>query len=227
VGLRLIILGPPGAGKGTQALKITHAFEIPHISTGAILREEINRETMLGLAVQAQIEAGNLAPDDLVCKIVDKRLAKPDCGDGYMLDGFPRTRCQAERFDKMLQERGENLNLVLDIVVEDDVIVKRLSARRMCPNCGAIYNLLFKLPKKMMRCDNPACDGAELFQRADDSEEAIRQRLKVYHAETEPVRAFYEAQGKLKVIAGDSGSPDEVFAKIEYLIAANDVTCSQ
>jgi adenylate kinase len=223
----LVITGGPGAGKGTQAEKIARVHRIPHISTGDILREEIKQETELGREVQARMDAGHLAPDGLVCKIVDKRLAKQDCGGGYILDGFPRTRHQAECLDEMLQKRGECLDLAIDIVVEDEEIVQRLSARRMCPICGAIYNLRFKPPKRENRCDNPACDGAELFRRTDDCEETVRERLKVYHTEIEPVLAFYTEQAKLRNVPGGVGTPDDVFKKIEELINAKDPACTQ
>lgn len=226
MGLRLVILGGPGAGKGTQAERITRVYGIPHVSTGNILREEIKQGTELGLKMKSLIEAGQLAPDELVCKIVDKRLARMDCRKGFVLDGFPRTRKQADCLESILQASGASLNLVVDIKVDDEEIVKRLSVRRMCPICGTIYNLQFKPPKRKNRCDNPACDGAELFQRTDDREETVRERLRVYYAENEPIRAFYKEKGKLKSVAGGEGTPEDVFATIEELINTSDVACS-
>lgn len=211
-------MGCPGAGKGTQAVRIAESQNVAHISTGDIFRQHIEQGTELGLKVKACIDEGHLAPDELACAIVDSRLAEDDCRNGYILDGFPRSGGQAECLEELLKQRGEHLDLVINLNVPDDEIVERLTARRMCPKCGKIYNVLFNPPQNGTGCDDPDCDNAELMQRHDDQEDTIRERLKVYHFVSEPIRSFYEDRGQLVDVCGSGVTPDTLFATIEGLI---------
>ncbi|HOT52323.1 MAG TPA: adenylate kinase, partial [Candidatus Hydrogenedentes bacterium] len=188
MGLRIVMLGGPGAGKGTQAKRMSEAYKLPHISTGDIFRANLREGTPLGLEAKKYMDAGKLVPDQLTCEIVADRIAQGDCAGGYLLDGFPRSLPQAETFQQLLSSRGETLDLAINVDVNDDVIVARLSARRSCPKCGAIYNLQFGPPKKEGVCD---VDGEALIQRQDDQEATIRERLRVYHETTEPIIAYY------------------------------------
>lgn len=217
MGLRIIMLGAPGAGKGTQAKRIADVHGLPHISTGDIFRANLREGTPLGLEAKKYMDAGRLVPDELTCRIVAERIAQPDCVKGYILDGFPRSLPQAEEFKRLLDGRGDNVDVAINIDVKDEEIIDRLSARRSCPTCGAIYNLKFGPPKKAGVCD---VDNVELIQRKDDCEETIRERLRVYHETTEPIIAYYEKQGILKTIVGTGASPDDVFRKIEELCPA-------
>lgn len=210
-------MGAPGAGKGTQTKRIVAAHNVPHISTGEIFRQNIRAKTELGNKVRDFIEAGQLAPDELACSVVVDRLAKGDCDNGYVLDGFPRSRNQAEHLERLLEERGETLDLVINLQVNNDEIVARLSARRMCPECGEIYSLRFNPPKNDSLCD--AC-GTPLVQRRDDHEAAIRERLRIYHKINEPIIDYYEKQNKLWNINGFGQKPQDVFNKLEERIAA-------
>jgi adenylate kinase len=219
MGLRIVMLGAPGAGKGTQAKRIAGARSLPHISTGDIFREHLRNGTDLGKQVQQYLDAGRLVPDELTCRIVADRLAQPDCVDGYILDGFPRSVPQSENLDAVLQSRGERLDVCLNIDVDDGEILDRLTARRSCSKCGRIYNLKFDPPKRANVCDD---DGAALVHRKDDQAETIAERLRVYHETTEPIIAFYEKQGLLKTVSGTSATPDLVFARIEEKLAALD-----
>ena len=216
MGLRIVMLGGPGAGKGTQAKRMSEAYKLPHISTGDIFRANLREGTPLGLEAKKYMDAGKLVPDQLTCEIVADRIAQSDCAGGYLLDGFPRSLPQAETFQQLLSSRGETLDLAINVDVNDDVIVARLSARRSCPKCGAIYNLQFGPPKKEGVCD---VDGEALIQRQDDQEATIRERLRVYHETTEPIIAYYEKQGILKTVDGEA-PPDAIFAKIEEIVSA-------
>ncbi len=215
--LRIVMLGAPGAGKGTQAKRIAEACGLPHISTGDIFRAHLSQGTPLGLQVKSIMDAGNLVPDALTCQIVADRIQEDDCQKGYILDGFPRSLPQAEEFNRLLTERGEKVDVAIDIEVTDEEIIDRLSARRTCPTCGRIYNLKFGPPKNANTCDD---DGAELTQRKDDCEETIRQRLNVYHETTEPIIDYYRKQNILKSVTGTGSTPNGVFAKIEEILAA-------
>ena len=188
--MNLILLGAPGAGKGTQAEVICDKLSIPAISTGNLIREAIKNQTELGMAVKQYIEAGQLVPDDVVIQMVKERLAKDDCKNGFILDGFPRTVPQAEALDKM----GIIIDKVIDIEVSDEEITKRLSGRRVCEGCGASYHTAFKPTKVEGICDK--C-GAKTVLRTDDHPDTVKERLNVYHAQTEPLIAYYKAQGKL------------------------------
>ena len=193
--MKLILLGPPGCGKGTQAAFIKERYNIPSISTGDMIREQVRSGSELGKQVKACLDAGTLVSDELVIKIVEARLKADDCKNGYILDGFPRSIPQAEALDAL----GVKIDAVVTLEVPDQVIVERMSQRRMCPDCGASYHLTFK-PSK----DNKTCDkcGAELYIRKDDAPETVLARLTTYHAQTEPLEAYYEKKGILKRING-------------------------
>ncbi len=196
----LIFLGAPGAGKGTQAREVSDQFAIPQISTGDMLRAAVKKGTALGLAAKARMEAGELVPDEVVCGIVAERIGEPDCAKGFILDGFPRTIAQAEFVDRTLEELGRGKPLVLNIKVDQDVLMKRLTGRRTCSVCGEIYNVHFNPPRQEGICDK---DGGKLAQRADDNEETIRQRLVAYEKQTSPLIDYYRRKGLLHDVEGD------------------------
>jgi adenylate kinase len=202
----LILLGPPGAGKGTQAAGISGKYEIPHISTGDMLREAVAAGTEVGLEAKRYMEAGDLVPDSVVVGIVGERLQKPDCAGGWLLDGFPRNTAQADALKAKLAEVGHRLTAVLYIKVPADVVVERLGGRRMCRGCNRGYHVKFMPPREEGKCD--ACDG-ELYQRPDDNEGAIRQRLEVFEKETAPLVAYYRGEGALCEVDG-AGTPAQV-----------------
>ena len=220
MGLRIVMLGAPGAGKGTQAKRIAEARALPHISTGDIFRENLRAGTPLGLQAKQYMDAGKLVPDALTCEIVADRIAQKDCGNGYILDGFPRSLPQAEEFQRLLTARGDTLDVAIDIAVTDEEIIERLTARRSCPKCGAIYNLKFSPPKREGVCDVESCQGTALIQRADDQEKTIRERLRTYHETTEPIIAYYEKKRILKTVSGTGASPKDVFLKVEEILSA-------
>ena len=199
--MNLILLGAPGAGKGTQAEVICDTLKIPAISTGNILREAIKNETALGMEAKSYMDGGKLVPDEIVINILKERLEKDDCKNGFILDGFPRTVPQAEALDKM----GVNIDRVIDIEVEDEKIMKRLSGRRVCEDCGASYHLEYKPSKSEGKCDN--C-GGNTVQRKDDHPDTIKERLQVYHQQTEPLKDYYYATGKLIVVEGQEDVAD-------------------
>ena len=199
--MNLILLGAPGAGKGTQAAVISERLNIPQISTGNIIREALRSGTEMGLKAKSFMDAGKLVPDEVVIGIIKDRLQADDCKEGFILDGFPRTIPQAEALDEM----GVVINKVIDIEVPDEVIINRLSGRRVCEKCGRPYHTESLKPKVDGICDD--CTGA-LIQRKDDQIDTIKNRLEIYHSETEPLKGYYEAQGKLAVIDGQ-GSVDE------------------
>ena len=196
--MKLILLGAPGAGKGTQAEILCRRLGIPTISTGNILRAAIKDGTPTGLKAKSFIDAGALVPDEVIIGIVDERLAKADCKDGYILDGVPRTIAQAEALEKA----GIRFDHVISIETADEVVMGRLSGRRVCPGCGATFHVTGNPPKQEGICD--AC-GQALVQRKDDTAETIQNRLAVYHQETEPLKAFYEQRGLLRKVADDGG----------------------
>ena len=200
--MKIIMLGAPGAGKGTQAKKIAAKYEIPHISTGDIFRANIKEGTELGKKAKGYMDAGELVPDELVCDLVVDRLSKEDCKDGYILDGFPRTIPQAESLTKALAERGEKVDYAINVDVPDENIINRMSGRRACAKCGATFHTVNIPPKKEGECD--AC-GGELQLRDDDKPETVKKRLKVYHDQTAPLIAYYKEQGILHEIDGTLG----------------------
>lgn len=199
--MNLILLGAPGAGKGTQAEKICEKYNIPAVSTGNIIREALKNGTDMGLKAKSYIDAGKLVPDDVVIGIIKERLAEDDCANGFILDGFPRTIPQAEALDSM----GVVIDKVVDIEVPDEKIAARLSGRRVCLKCGATYHLEYKKPAKDGICD--AC-GDELVQRKDDSPETVLDRLNVYHEQTEPLKDYYSKTGKLVIVEGQEEVKD-------------------
>ncbi len=197
--MRLVLLGAPGAGKGTQAVTLSEKLKVPHISTGDIFRYNIKNGTPLGKLAKEYIDKGALVPDEVTIGIVKDRLSQADCAGGYILDGFPRTIPQAESLDAVLAEMGVSLDYAVDIFVPDAEIIKRLSGRRVCPACGMSYHVHYGPPKKEGICD--AC-GAALIQREDDSEATVLNRLTTYHKQTEPLIEYYRGQGKLLVVEG-------------------------
>ena len=199
--MNLILLGAPGAGKGTQAEKICDKYGIPAVSTGNIIREAIKNGTDMGLKAKSYTDAGALVPDDVVIGIIKERLAEDDCKNGFVLDGFPRTIPQAEALDKM----GVVIDKVVDIEVSDEAIAARLSGRRVCLKCGATYHTEYKKPKTEGICD--VC-GDELVQRKDDKPETVLDRLRVYHEQTEPLKDYYEKTGKLVIVEGQEKVED-------------------
>lgn len=209
--MRVIFLGPPGAGKGTQAAKIREKYEVAHISTGDILRANVKEGTELGLRAKEFMNAGKLVPDEVIIGMMAQRLQESDCAKGFILDGFPRTVPQAEALDELLAKLGLVLDATILFNVDDEVVVERLSGRRMCRKCGAIYHATFHPTRTEGVCD--AC-GGEIYQRDDDREEVIRNRLAVYHDQTSPLIDYYRGKGLLKdVDAG--GSSDAVLHVLE------------
>ncbi len=212
--LRLVLLGPPGSGKGTQAELLAGELGFVHYSTGEVFRVEIGKGTPLGKKVEGYVVSGGLVPDDVVLEVVEGFL-RANADRSIVFDGFPRTVPQAEGLDRLLHRLGLDLNLVVLVDLSDEEVVKRLSSRRQCKNCGKIYNLTFSPPKRPGVCDE--C-GGELYQRKDDQEETIRSRLKVYKEQTSPLIDYYERQGKLLRLDGALGR-DRVFARLKELIA--------
>lgn len=213
----LIFLGAPGAGKGTQAREVATHFGIPQISTGDILRDAVKKQTPLGMAAKAKMEAGALVPDEVVCGIVEERIGEADCQKGFILDGFPRTIAQAQFVDRVLQAKGRGRPQVLDIEVDEDLLLKRLTGRRTCSVCGEIYNVHFSPPKVEGICDK---DGGKLLYRADDNEATIRQRLEAYHRQTSPLIEYYRAQGVLHEVDGNKDPETIAKGLLEFLSQA-------
>lgn len=195
--IKLVIFGPPSAGKGTQAQKLSKRYGIPHVATGDLLREHVAKKTPIGVKVKEILDAGRLGPDDLIVQMIKERVSQPDCRNGYLLDGFPRTMNQARELEKMT-----DIDLVLNIVVDPEMLVERAVGRRICPRCAAVYHVRFNPPKNDGICDK--C-GAPLIQRDDDREGTIRRRLKVYQEQTAPLIEYYRSKGKLVDIDGSKG----------------------
>jgi adenylate kinase len=212
--MNLILLGAPGAGKGTQAKLIVEKYGIPQISTGDMLREAVAKGTELGKKAKEYMDRGELVPDEVVIGIVKERLKQPDCDKGFILDGFPRTLKQAEELDKMLEELGKKIDAVINVHVPEEEVVKRIVNRRTCKNCGAVYHLIYNPPKEEGKCDK--C-GGELYQRDDDKEETVRARYKVYKEQTEPLIDYYSKKGLLYNVDGTK-SIEEVFEEIKKIL---------
>ena len=208
--LRTLLLGPPGAGKGTQAVKIVEKYGVPHISTGDIFRENIKNGTELGKKAQEYMNKGELVPDDLVIDLATSRLLEPDCANGFLLDGFPRTVYQAEKLDEFLAAHDSKIDVVLDIAVEKEELITRLTGRRVCKTCGASFHVVSVPPKQEGICD--FC-GGELIQRADDNLETVTNRIEVYEAQTMPLVDYYENAGNIAHING-AASLEDVFGDI-------------
>ncbi|MEW6052248.1 MAG: adenylate kinase [Nitrospirota bacterium] len=208
--MRIVLLGAPGAGKGTQAKKLIEKYGMPQISTGDLLRAAVAAGTPLGKEAKSYMDKGELVPDSVVLGMVEERLKQDDCKKGYILDGFPRNTAQAEALDKMLASLNMSLTAALSVDVPFDDLMKRLTGRRTCKSCGQMYNVYFKAPAKEGVCDK--CSG-ELFQRDDDKEATIKKRLEVYSAQTEPLIGYYKNKGILKSVSG-TGSIDDIFKKV-------------
>lgn len=211
-----VLLGPPGAGKGTQAARIEAKYQIPHVATGDIFRREIKNETALGKKAKSYIDQGDLVPDEVTIDMVKKRLNESDCEEGFILDGFPRTINQADALSEIMAELNIELDAVLNIKVGNKEVVKRLSQRRICSECSATYHLEFDPPAQKGICDK--CSG-ELYQRDDDQEETIKERLKVYQEKTAPLVEYYQDKELLKFVDGEQDF-DEVFAQIKEITEA-------
>jgi adenylate kinase len=206
----LVLLGPPGAGKGTQARLLQDKFRIPQVASGDLLRAAVRVPSGPGLEAKSFMDRGSLVPDELVLRLVNARLAEPDAQGGFILDGFPRTVGQAETLDKELSAGSRRIDRVIALTVSDDEIIKRISGRRTCRNCGAMYHLIYDPSRKLGVCDK--C-GGELYQREDDAEETVRKRLEVYADETSPLLDYYRRGGILVQIEG-SGAPENIHNKI-------------
>lgn len=212
--MKIIMLGAPGAGKGTQAKMIADKYGVPHVSTGDIFRANIKNGTELGMEAKKYMDQGLLVPDELTVKILLDRVSQPDCKNGYVLDGFPRTIPQAEVLDKALAELGESIDYAIDVDVPDENIVKRMSGRRACVSCGATYHVVHVPPKKEGICDRCGC---ELILRDDDKPETVKNRLDVYHKQTQPLIDFYTKKGVLKTVDGTVDMQD-VFKAIVAIL---------
>ncbi|MBR6755946.1 MAG: adenylate kinase [Peptococcaceae bacterium] len=214
--MKLILMGPPGAGKGTQAEKLIDLYQIPHISTGDMFRKAQKEGTALGLQAKSYMDQGQLVPDEVTIGIVRERLSEDDCKNGFLLDGFPRTVQQADALDGILTDLGMSLDAVVDIQVNKDFLVERLTGRRVCKACGATYHVSFNAPKVENVCDK--C-GGELYQRNDDKIETVSNRLDVYAAQTAPLIEYYQSKGMIKSIDG-SKSVEEVLADIQAALGS-------
>ncbi|MCR1952167.1 adenylate kinase [Clostridium sp. DSM 100503] len=208
--MKIVLLGPPGAGKGTQAKSISNRYSIPHISTGDIFRKNISENTLLGVEAKKHIDKGQLVPDEVTINMVKDRLQQDDCKNGYLLDGFPRTVNQAEALQEFLLERNENLDTALLIEVPTGFILERMTGRRVCPSCGASYHIKFNPPAIVGKCD--VC-GSDIIQRKDDTEETVSERLDVYERQTQPLIDFYKERNLLSIVDGTKAI-NEVFEGI-------------
>ena len=213
--MKIIMLGAPGAGKGTQAKRVAEEYGIPHISTGDIFRANIRDNTELGKKAKEYMDKGLLVPDELTCDLVMNRISEADCKDGFVLDGFPRTIPQADALTKALEEKGMSMDAAVDIEVPDENIIGRMAGRRFCPKCGATYHVVALPPNSEGICDN---DGEKLVIRDDDKEETVRNRLSVYHKETQPLIDYYKKAQILKTVDGTK-TADEVFDGIKAVLS--------
>lgn len=214
--MNLVLLGPPGAGKGTQAERIRNRYGLAHLSTGDMLREAVAAGTETGRQAKVIMDAGRLVPDDVINRLVAERIGRPDCAEGFILDGFPRTRAQAEALDAMLAERGLRLDAVIEFAVDDEALVARISGRFACARCGANYHDRFRPTAVDGVCD--VCGGTEFVRREDDKAETVRARLEAYHNQTAPLLPYYRAKGLLVTVDGMADIDRvtaEVFEKIE------------
>lgn len=215
--MKIVMLGAPGAGKGTQAIKIADKYDIPHISTGDIFRANIKGGTELGQKAKSYIDKGELVPDEVTIGMLLDRIAQDDCKNGYVLDGFPRTIPQAESLTEALKSQGDRIDFALNIDVPDEAIIKRMSGRRACPKCGATYHIVYAAPKTENICDK--C-GTELIIRSDDKPETVKDRLNVYHQQTEPLIAYYKTAGVLREVDGTQELP-KVFEDVAAILSEN------
>lgn len=215
--MKIVLLGPPGAGKGTQAKSISNRYSIPHISTGDIFRKNISENTPLGIEAKSYMDNGQLVPDEVTINMVKDRLQQDDCKNGYLLDGFPRTVHQAEALDNFLTEREESIDTALLIEVPKEFILERMTGRRVCPSCGASYHIKFNPPANDGKCD--LC-GSEVIQRKDDTEETVKERLDVYENQTQPLIDFYKNKKQLSVVDGTQAI-NEVFESICKILGSD------
>ena len=215
--MKIVMLGAPGAGKGTQAIKIADKYDIPHISTGDIFRANIKGGTELGQKAKSYIDKGELVPDEVTIGMLLDRIAQDDCKNGYVLDGFPRTIPQAESLTEALKSQGDRIDFALNIDVPDEAIIKRMSGRRACPKCGATYHIVYAAPKTENICDK--C-GTELIIRSDDKPETVKDRLNVYHQQTEPLIAYYKTAGVLREVDGTQ-ELSKVFEDVVAILSEN------
>jgi len=215
----VVLMGAPGAGKGTQARLLQERLHLPQISTGDIFRALARTQIPLAEEVRVIQQAGRLIPDDLVIRVVEDRTSKPDCANGYVLDGFPRTAAQAEMLEGLAARQGKNLSaIVIDVPLE--LLEKRMTGRRSCPVCGEIYNIYFRTPKSDLRCDlHPQ---AELIHRADDEEQKVRVRLETFNRETAPLLEYYEGTGRLRRVDGTQ-DPEQIYSAIEQIVSADQI----
>ncbi len=212
--MRLIILGPPGAGKGTQAKILKEKFQVPQISTGDILRQAVKDNTKLGIQAKSFMDVGQLVPDDVVIGLIKERIKQADCETGFILDGFPRTIVQAEKLSETLTEMGLTIDNVVDLEVDSKEVISRLTGRSTCPDCGAMFHEESRPPKVSGVCDG--C-GATLAQRQDDNKDTILKRLEVYQKSTAPLKEFYKKQGNLKTVTA-RGSVEEIFSRVLEMV---------
>ncbi|MCX0379399.1 adenylate kinase [Clostridium perfringens] len=215
--MKIVLLGPPGAGKGTQAKSISNRYSIPHISTGDIFRKNISENTPLGIEAKSYMDNGHLVPDEVTINMVKDRLQQDDCKNGYLLDGFPRTVHQAEALDNFLTEREESIDTALLIEVPKEFILERMTGRRVCPSCGASYHIKFNPPANDGKCD--LC-GSDVIQRKDDTEETVKERLDVYENQTQPLIDFYKNKKQLSVVDGTQAI-NEVFESICKILGSD------
>ncbi|KGG53888.1 MULTISPECIES: adenylate kinase [Lactobacillus] len=214
--INIFLLGLPGAGKGTVSEQIVDKYHLTHISTGDMFREAMANETKVGLEAKSYIDKGNLVPDEVTAKLVEERLGQPDINEGYILDGFPRTIVQAELFEDIAKRMNKQLTNVISLEVKEETLIKRLSARFMCKNCGATYNKITKMPKVKDICDR--CGGHEFYQREDDKPEVVKNRLEVNEKMNTPLKDFYEKKGLLAVVNGEQ-TPEEVFKNVDAVLS--------
>ena len=217
--MNLILLGPPGAGKGTQAQRLQGSDGLVQLSTGDMLRAAVASGSEIGRLVETIIDAGELVPDDIMVSMIEQRIDEPDCAQGFLLDGFPRTLAQAEALDDMLRRKGRRLDAVIEMAVDDAILVERIAGRFSCADCGAGYHRRFRPTAVEGVCDR--CGGTEFIQRADDNEETVRTRLAAYHARTEPLLPYYRARGILNSVDG-MAAIDDVTAEIRTVLGALD-----
>ncbi len=210
--MNLVLLGPPGAGKGTQAQRLSESDGLVQLSTGDMLRAAVASDSEIGRIAKPIIEAGRLVPDDVMVAMIDRRIDEPDCANGFILDGFPRTLAQAEALDDVLRRKDRRLDAVIEMAVDDGVLVERISGRFSCANCGAGYHRQFRPTAEEGVCDR--CGSTEFKQRPDDNEETVKTRLAAYHAQTEPLLPYYRDRGVLKTVNG-MAAIDEVTAQID------------
>jgi adenylate kinase len=213
--VNLILLGPPGAGKGTQAKRLAAALKVPQLSTGDMLRAAVAAGSELGKRVKAVMDAGELVSDGIVIQLIAERIDRPDCRDGFILDGYPRSLRQAEALDRMLAERKLRIDRVIEMQVKDEALVERITGRFTCAKCGAGYHDKFQRPRKDGVCD--VCGGREFTRRADDKEETVRARLAAYHAQTVPLLPYYRAKGALRAVDG-MAAIDQVTRQMQAVV---------